>query len=314
MKTIGEFLSRTKSQGPTERPKYKSEFTSYEAADLDVKFLLALAKENPQFDHVVCVPDFITCAGGQPLTVTHMSKKDGSCNKALDVRAGIIVTDMLGNDPKLWAPENIATYLDNCKSKNIKFSVCNFGLYTGTDLMEGHANALVFKHGVNVIERFEPSGRHEGHKKLDDNLKKLFQNVLPKWKYQGTQYNAPSKGPQELADAFDGLCVTYSLFYILMRLLNPESSSKDIQQWMVKRSSNEIRDDALRLNRFVIDKLKRHRRRTLARSKSKCIACGKLKKEKVDSYNRLIGKKRSPKRMRASPPKRRNMHMYQVCF
>jgi hypothetical protein len=250
-----------------------------------------------------------------------MSKKTGRCNKPLDVRAGIIVTDMLDKDPKLWAPENIATYLDNCRKKGIEFSVCNFGLYATSDLMEGHANALVFKHRTNVIERFEPSGRHEGHKHLDQSLKRLFQKVLPKWRYQGTQYNAPSKGPQELADAFDGLCVTYSLFYILMRLLNPKSTSKQIQSWMVQRKPSDIRDDALKLNRFVIDKLKKHRRRTLSRSKSKCIACAKLKQEKQDSYNRLLkprdrkrstSRKTSRKTSRGSA-RRRNIHMFHVC-
>lgn len=268
MNTIRAFLSRTRSRGPFEVPRPHTEFTTYTAADLDVKFLLALAKE-PSMRKLVCVPDFVACVsnGLEPIDVQYIHKsRSGSCRRPLKVRAGVLAVNARSS-PRLLAPADLRALLDACAAR-ARFAVCNFGVYQTDTLSDGHSNALVFNLREKVIERFEPSGQHAGHRKLDGALRRQLASLLPGWTYRGTATSAPRKGPQERADAFDGLCVTYSLFYVLLRVLNPDRSSREIQAWMVERPPGEIRDDALRLNRFAIEKLKRIEQDTLIRSRT----------------------------------------------
>ena len=129
----------------------------------------------------------------------------------------------------------------------------------------GHANALVFDLRERVIERFDPAGRHSVRAEmLDVAIESLFHARLPGWTYVGTRAAAPVDGVQTRADAFDGMCVTYSFMYTLLRLLNPSRSSREIQHYMIRGSTADLRRRVKRLNRFMMDTLRGHKRGTLS--------------------------------------------------
>jgi len=65
------------------------------------------------------------------------------------------------------------------------------------------------------------------------------------------------------ADAFTGMCVTYSFMYLLVRLLNPDKDPADIQAYMVRGTTQELTDRVKRLNRFALDVLRAHPRGSL---------------------------------------------------
>ena len=72
----------------------------------------------------------------------------------------------------------------------------------------------------------------------DKLLKKMFSQVLPKYKYISPQTYLPTYGLQARIDAYTGLCVTWSIMYIHYRLLNPDINRKTLVRYMSKLKKN----------------------------------------------------------------------------
>eukprot|EP00966_Prymnesium_polylepis_P000190 4299-Prymnesium_polylepis.1 len=77
-----------------------------------------------------------------------------------------------------------------------------------------------------LIERFDP-GVGNTTDPYDAVIEILFKVNVPMYTYVGTKLAAPRLNIQQIADSFDGLCVTFSLMYTLYRLSNPNLSSKE---------------------------------------------------------------------------------------
>lgn len=256
LQTVHAFLARAPSKGPHERPD--GEFTGYDEADLDIRVLLALARTNSSLAHVACIPDFSAC-----LDDAHVSfgLARSSCT-GKGIRAGVVASGLLTRDAKLWLPPDLTTQLYQCRRK--RFVVCNFGLYATSDFDSGHANALIFDTKHRIIERYEPTGRSRDV--VDASLERLFGRALPDWTYIGTALAAPARGAQRRAtDRFRGLCVTFSLLYVLMRLLNPETPAETLNHYLGSMDGDRMRDTVLRLNRYAANLLRRYERGSLAR-------------------------------------------------
>lgn len=255
MKGLDEFLSSLKSIGPLETTSSGTEFTSFEAADLDVKFLQALVKKNHRTSTHVCKASWFLCANsdGEPFFRKRCPK-----NTLWKMFNGGILVDINTPHPRLILPPDLKDLLKSCTGR--RFLVVGFGLYPTSDLVVGHSNALVLDTMRRVIERYEPSGKPNAH--LDNLMKRRFSTILPGWTYIGYH------GSQEMADSFDGMCVTFSLMFILLRLLNPDATPDDVRRYMSRMASNgELRDIVLRLNRHVADTLRMHRRGSLVKRK-----------------------------------------------
>lgn len=264
IKYVGEFLSKHPSRGPAEGHDPRTEFSGYSAPDLDVKFLLSLIDSHHAVARNACVPDFVMCAQRDPLTVTFHGKKHGCPGTpVLHVRGGVLVTDVLGKRPTLWIPPDLEAQVMGCGKR---FAVCNFGLYAGRGMWTGHANALIFDTHAKKIERFEPGGRVED--RVDPFLAKRFAQALPRWSYLGTKHSSSRHGTQTLADSFDGMCVTFSMLYVLLRLLNPNAPSREILEHVETLArKGRLRTDVLRLNKYMSDTLRRYRAHSLSRLK-----------------------------------------------
>ena len=254
MQSFDQFLSSTVSLGGSESPSTDSEYTAHNAADLDVKFLLALLKQRHHVASLLCIPDFVMCVTRANEIEFNTTRRD--CLSRL--RSGVMVTRVRSPTPLLHMPSDLRRKLDLCAWKQKRFMVLNMGLYPGDELQVGHANALVFDLRRKMIERYEPSGLTSSH--IDGVLKRLFAKTLPSWSYVGHRM---SKGAQELADSFDGMCVTFSLLYVLMRLLNPDVDPGKISRVIV--ADRDLKVKVLKLNRFVVDTLRGYRRGSLVR-------------------------------------------------
>ena len=254
MKDIGEFLSTSTSVGPLESNTGHTEFTSHEAADLDVKFLQALIVQNHSLSASICKISYFLCASGNKYSFTQSKCSPATPWKMFN---GAILYDIKTDTPKMVMPPNLKSLLNTCKRRGERFMVLGFGLYPTRDLEIGHSNALLFDVESNVVERYEPSDIP--NRKLDALIRDMIASLLgSSWNYISHQ------GGQDDSDSFNGMCVTFSLMYILLRLLNAERTPRNVHRYLRRRNGEgTLRKDVLQLNRFVVDTLRRHRRGTL---------------------------------------------------
>ena len=272
--SVDEYLHARRSKGERERvttrSHRRSEADSFETFDLDIKVLLAILRQRSVLRHIACIPDVRLCLYRHSHTgkfhITHDTARrdrcpryDGGASLWLDGACGIMVTSLWERRPRLWLPRNILTSLTTCERDGYHFVVSNFGLYHSTDLSEGHANCLLFNLKTHTIERYEPVGRLYSDD-TDRTIKRLFRAQARGWKYVGTQNAAPLLGPQAIGDSYHGMCVTFTIYFMLVRLLNPDKTPAQIYDFLVRGSARQIRSRALRLNKWVIEKLRRYER------------------------------------------------------
>ena len=91
---------------------------------------------------------------------------------------------------------------------------------------------------------------------IDEILRDKFKSVLPDYKYIDLSETCPYLGPQAKIDKFGGLCVTWSLMYFLLRVLNPKIKQSEINKKMITGKRDDILDYVLRFQRYVIDYLR----------------------------------------------------------
>ena len=128
-----------------------------------------------------------------------------------------------------------------------------------------HANIVIIDLQEKTIELFEPHGKRtelstldslEGAYHMSDKLlKKMFSNILPKYKYISPQTYLPTYGLQARIDAYTGLCVTWSIMYVHYRLLNPNMNRKTIVRYMSKLKKNFL----LKYAKYVEETIKMHK-------------------------------------------------------
>lgn len=91
---------------------------------------------------------------------------------------------------------------------------------------------------------------------IDEIIRDKFKSILPDYKYITLNETCPYLGPQVKTDAFRGLCITWSLMYFLLRVLNPNLKQSEINKRMITGHRNDIKDYILRFQRYVIDTLR----------------------------------------------------------
>lgn len=270
LQTIDEFLADNPSAGPAEISVPSSEFKTYDAADLDVVFLLGLVKMHSLSRHVLCIPNFYLCLythSAQPAFIVHEDTPNcaerAGAKRVMKIRAGAVFLGIRTAAPKFFMPKEAVQKIHECTSEVI---VCNMGIYaTHNPRSAGHANAFVFNSVLKTIERFDPMGTPRDA--FDRVARKKLKERFPHWNYVGmnAMLARHPRGPQRIADAFRGLCVTYSLWYTLLRILNPSTPATALVDTMLSYTPTQLRNRALRLNGYAIAVLKRHPRGTLVR-------------------------------------------------
>jgi hypothetical protein len=173
-------------------------------------------------------------------------------------------------------PNSLKNKLLICEQNNKYIVFINLFLVTiyNDKVAYQHSNIIIINILLKTIERFDPHGGSIIVNKLDNtktfkNLKRVykqelideilkdkFKNVLKNYKYLNLYDTCPYLGPQAFVDAFDGLCITWSLMYFILRVLNPKLKQFEINNMMISGSKEKVLDKVLRFNRFVIDYLR----------------------------------------------------------
>tara|TARA_B100000886_G_scaffold287707_1_gene212467 strand:+ start:466 stop:2112 length:1647 start_codon:yes stop_codon:yes gene_type:complete len=90
---------------------------------------------------------------------------------------------------------------------------------------------------------------------IDQQLAAKFKTILPEFQYYGTNETTPYLGPQVKADAYGGLCVTWSCMYMILRLLNPNLSPAEVTIKMIDGTPEQLLKKILRFQKFIIKTL-----------------------------------------------------------
>jgi hypothetical protein len=194
--------------------------------------------------------------------------------------------------PIILTPPNLRETLNKCEQDGKYMIICDLTLLGGDRFADtSHANVLVFDIRRKTIERFDPHGGNYysnvtlaydpesnigyGRKDfkfgivdkqirstalfdqvtIDLKLKQKFAVELSEYTFNGTNITTPYLGPQIKADEFNGLCVTWSCMYMLMRLLNPDMKPADVTMKMIDGTPKEIKNRILRFQKFIIRRL-----------------------------------------------------------
>lgn len=112
----------------------------------------------------------------------------------------------------------------------------------------GHANLILINKNDKTIERFEPNGTDEEddlyiHQKIDDELIKFFTD-----KFKNYEYSKPSEfcnisSNEKGFGCFSGsgFCVTLSMLYMELRLINSEYTKNEITKVISNYSTVALR-------------------------------------------------------------------------
>jgi len=132
----------------------------------------------------------------------------------------------------------------------------------------GHANVLIFDTVLKTIDRYDPHGNLCGkfscpsydQDKVDDILKAQFKKILPEYKFIYLSVACPTAGIQHVEPRNrNGYCVTWSLMFTVLRILNPGKSYEEINKHMLIGTNTEIFSKMLKFAKFYSDIIKKHK-------------------------------------------------------
>jgi len=244
--SINDYFADTLSDGPYADPgTINYSFYSFENINNYIRILI----DELGYHKIVCMPSFLTRHNSSVI------RNAINYNNTYDF---------------LLIDEQITNEIEACKSKRFVYII----LTIMEDMYNfGHSNMLIIDNYKNTIERFEPYGESffngkNVNKRID---KKFSKKLLAELNLNNFSYISPTKispkiGLQSKADAYDGLCVTYSLIYLQLRLMNPDINQKIIIKYLLSKKKNQIISIILRYAKFVEQKLKENRNMILRES------------------------------------------------
>jgi hypothetical protein len=240
--TIDNFLDSEFSVGYLAKPdKINYGYQQWENINNFIKILI----KDIKFREVVCIPD----------TVIKYDK--------YIIRNGIVYYPY---DNKLVIPNEIINTIQRCQD-NKRFIYFNFVIYWSQGNV--HANMVIIDLHKKTIERFEPQGKFYGHvsysesdinKKINQALKHIGLN---NYKYLPPTKLSPPIGLQSIADAYTGMCVTYCLIYLHLRIMNPDVNQKELVNYLIKKKSTKIIEILLRYTSYIEKALKKNKKQII---------------------------------------------------
>lgn len=219
--SINEYMDATKSLGPLE--KSESGFFGYQQADLGIRFILSLIRnQKGPIHHIGCIPLYALCVYKDSAGKYHTEKSvimksiDNksylNCDKKIpgytfgsyiSSYSSILIMYAPTNNklispiekPVILIAPNLEESLSKCKNNGKTMAVCELSLITSDDPYgqnsHGHANVIVFDILRKTIERFDPHGGNEyqlASLKYDDGKGKGKITGKKDFKF-GNQYN-----------------------------------------------------------------------------------------------------------------------------
>jgi hypothetical protein len=238
--TINDFLSNEMSLGPNAEPgDINYLYSNYENINHYMKILI----DEIGFNKIVCMPNF--------------SLKTGDVYIVRNTIEFNITRD------ELIIPIDLIKNIEKCKKRFMYINLMirwNYKLNT-------HVNMIIIDFQNKTIERYEPHGKKLSTiNKKDKNVSKDIDSKftfkilsyigLDNYTYISPFDYSPVIGAQVKADAYDGMCLTYSIMYLQLRIMNPDVDQKDIVKYMIKKSKSEMIDTILKYAKYIEENLK----------------------------------------------------------
>ena len=245
--SINDFLAEEKSLG-SDAEKGDIYYSLYNPDNLNL--FMKLLMKDIKFDSIVCDLNGIYIKYYNPIH-----------NGGYECHKNSLIYNM--DRDEMIIPLNLKDEIVKC-SNNKRFIYLYMGI-VWVDGTWGHANILLIDTINKTIERFEPYGKNLPSDKIKANQqsfdKKFSQKTLDNlnlhdYKYISPEIFIPSVSLQQKADAYNGMCVTYCMIYLQLRIMNPDLDRKVIIKYLLSKSKDEIIDIILRYARYIENTLK----------------------------------------------------------
>lgn len=244
--SINDFLAVEMSAGPKENPGNISyHYQMYTNIYNYVRLLI----RKCDFARILCSPNFVL-----------------KFKKYIDKTAIVYYID----EDYLIIPEKLSKKIFKCiENKDIRF-IYFVLMIDNTDLTIGlnHCNIIVIDVFLKTIERFEPHGhfyypdKNGKYQSQEDKINSAIKNRLidiiglNEYKYITPFDMSPMLGPQAKADAYNGMCITFCLLYLQLRIMNPDVKQSELIDYLLSKSKQKLKNMVLRYAKFVEISLK----------------------------------------------------------
>lgn len=180
----------------------------------------------------------------------------------------------LASQPVLTYHPEMIKNIRKCKERFFASALTLTKGAVDENLTNGHSNVLFFDTKNKTIDRYDPHGSFCGGKdeyyscpsfnqiEIDNYLADKFAEILPEYRFIDFQTTCPYVGPQGKGESGNfnsrgGYCVTWSLMFTVLRILNPEKKVDELNYILYKGTPSQIRNKMLRFAKFYSDVLKK---------------------------------------------------------
>jgi hypothetical protein len=235
--SINEFLAEEMSKGPIEE---KGSINYFYQSYVNIFNFFTILTKYYNFNEILCIPKFV---------IKYKNYIEfSSIAYYIDTKELII-------------PVKLQHKITKCMNTKIRFIYCTIIIgYYHNDNNISHANILIIDLHKQTIERFEPHGRIVyGEAKEHDINQTIKKNIyLQNFTYLSPFEISPIIGLQRKADAHNGMCVTFCMLYLQLRLMNPDMIQKELIMYLLKKNKNELVKLILKYAKFVEITLKKY--------------------------------------------------------
>ena len=163
---------------------------------------------------------------------------------------------------QIFFPEELVEGIKECmKQPTVRFIFFSLYIYP-TKKNFAHVNGCIIDVKNKTLERFEPYGNLDSSKdNIIDHIFKYFALdylVLSKYSYLSPKYLSPKIGIQTKADSYNGMCVTISILYFKLRILNPNLKPLNLIKKLLKLKNSDLKLLILRFAKFIEKTLKKN--------------------------------------------------------
>jgi hypothetical protein len=236
--SINEFLAGEMSKGPEEEKGIIN--YNYQAYTNIFNFFTILSNYY-NFNEIICIPKFVL-----------------KFRQYIDMTSIIYFTD----SKEFVIPVKLKENILKCSKKTIRFIYCTFMIDSLKNKGINHANILILDLYKKTLERFEPYG-HSSHKyeneinlAIRERLMKIIN--LEDFTYLSPLDISPVIGPQSKADAYGGMCITFCMLYLQLRLMNPDTNQKELIEYLSNKNKHNLKKMILKYAKFVEITLKKY--------------------------------------------------------
>lgn len=132
----------------------------------------------------------------------------------------------------------------------------------GQQIVGRHSEALLIDTLFQTIEFFEPNGpAAQWYPVISSFLEYKFSSILPTYKFLTTGEFCPFIGPQAVSEL--GICGSFSLLFIILRVSNPDLTSGEVISELVNLSRSQIQTLMRQFICFIVDYASRNQFRLL---------------------------------------------------